>query len=471
MGSVALRTDAGRSSQPTRSVARQTTTKQSSKVRSILHTGRSEGVQEKLRVSTPGDAFEQEADRVAEQVMRMPDTRVSSSVGESSLANRTIPRGKTVQRVCASCAEDKELIQAKTTGGQTPEVTPTISTGIQSLQGSGQPLPGPARSFFEPRIGADFSNVRVHSDTRAASLAQSIDARAFTLGNNVVFGAGEYSPGTPSGKKILAHELAHVVQQNGGLAIYPQDNNSENIISNARVLSPVTREFSSVVQRSTGDGGMGPDQDSSREGSDPKSPEQITGDAVATWLATGIFQAAWQGGQVENGDFYICMLNVLVQPPQSITSTTYNDQLGDDVVILPGNHSTFRKDWNEQTYLANGGFDHGWSISSGEITDYIKRGRNYLLSHNDTHTRMRVSVFKKAKRWARNDGTPDLVKAEKDLKYYYDLLMQAKQELNDKGVGMEVNVDKMDQSAIMKDVVTDLENGPNTLYSCLYSSP
>ncbi len=216
MGSEAIKSNTGKSSQPAGSITRPIATHQSSGVKSILSSGKSKRIQPKLRISTPGDVFEREADRVAEQVMRMPDPRLSASDGDSSPANGTVSQGGTIQRVCASCSEDEELIQAKTAGGQAPEVTSTISAGIQSLQGGGQPLPGPTRSFFEPRIGADFSKVRVHNDTRAASVARSINARAFTLGHNVVFGTGEYAPGTSSGRKLFAHELTHVVQQNEG---------------------------------------------------------------------------------------------------------------------------------------------------------------------------------------------------------------------------------------------------------------
>ena len=106
-------------------------------------------------------------------------------------------------------------IQTKPKAGKTSEVTSVISSGIQSLQGGGQSLPGSERNFFEPRFGADFSKVRIHNDTQAGRLARSVNARAFTHGYNVVFGAGEYFPGTLSGRKLIAHELAHVIQQNG----------------------------------------------------------------------------------------------------------------------------------------------------------------------------------------------------------------------------------------------------------------
>jgi hypothetical protein len=222
------------------------------------------GVQPKLKIGAANDKYEQEADRVAAQVMRMPDPQLSSSDDNPSLANNTMPGNGTIQRACASCSteyktaeaekrpvepenlcpkcqsqkqgliqakrftplnqrqedfpdlkeEDKELIQTKMSGGSAPEATAVISTGIQSLQGSGRPLSGSERSFFEPRFGVDFSSVRLHNDTRAANTARSINARAFTFGDNVVFGAGEYFSEGASGKKLLAHELTHVIQQN-----------------------------------------------------------------------------------------------------------------------------------------------------------------------------------------------------------------------------------------------------------------
>lgn len=179
-------------------------------VQSILHANR---IQPKLRVGQPNDKYEQEADRVAEQVVRMPAPQPSSSVSGFPLINGTKPG--IIQRTCAACTKDEDLIQAKTNGSTTPEVTPAIGTGIQSLQNGGQPLSKSERSFFEPRIGADFTNVRVHNDVRAASAAKSINARAFTHGRDVVFGAGEYSSSSDSGKRLLAHELTHVVPQGG----------------------------------------------------------------------------------------------------------------------------------------------------------------------------------------------------------------------------------------------------------------
>ena len=196
-------------------------------------------IQPKLRISTPNDKYEQEADRVADQVMRMPEPSVQRQPEEEEELLQTKPiiqrqpeeeeeeiqtkplAGQItplIQRQeIPEEEEDEELLQTKTAGGLTPEVTPYIGSRIQSLQGGGWPLSGLERGFFEPRFGTDFSNVRVHNDARAARVARSVNARAFTHGSDVVFGAGEYSAGSSSSRKLLAHELTHVVQQNGGV--------------------------------------------------------------------------------------------------------------------------------------------------------------------------------------------------------------------------------------------------------------
>ncbi len=113
--------------------------------------------------------------------------------------------------------EDDDLLQAQTSNGQAPEVAPELASRINSFQSGGQPLPQPARAFFEPRFGADFSHVRVHTNAQAAASAKALNAKAYTLGQNVVFGGGQYQPGTRQGRRLLAHELTHVVQQAPGI--------------------------------------------------------------------------------------------------------------------------------------------------------------------------------------------------------------------------------------------------------------
>ena len=111
--------------------------------------------------------------------------------------------------------EEEKILQTKQVRSNTPTSTPKLESRIHSLKGGGQPLPEATRVFFEPRFGYDFKNVWVHTDARAAESARSLNAKAFTTGRDIVFGSGQYTPDTPSGKKLLAHELTHVVQQNG----------------------------------------------------------------------------------------------------------------------------------------------------------------------------------------------------------------------------------------------------------------
>jgi hypothetical protein len=158
-------------------------------------------IQAKLRISQPGDKYEQEADRVADTVMRMPEP--SPKLARDSPAT-TVSLGAVIQR--------REDVAAA------PRITPSVAAGISALKGRGSPLPPPTRAFFEPRFGADFSQVRVHTDTHAARTATSVNAKAFTVGQNIAFGPGRYAPHSGEGQRLLAHELTHVVQQSSDSA-------------------------------------------------------------------------------------------------------------------------------------------------------------------------------------------------------------------------------------------------------------
>ena len=108
--------------------------------------------------------------------------------------------------------EEEAVLRAKADPGRAATVRPDIQGRIQSFKGSGLPLPRSTRRFFESRLGHDFSNVRIHTGPYAAETARSMNARAFTLGQDVVFGAGQYAPETAVGRQLLAHELVHVLQ-------------------------------------------------------------------------------------------------------------------------------------------------------------------------------------------------------------------------------------------------------------------
>jgi hypothetical protein len=149
-------------------------------------------VQPKLTISQPDDIHEREADRVAAEIMTMP-----------------LPTSHRRSNVDIQKSEFGDHEQ----GQAAPQMSPDLSAQIASLRGGGTPLSREARAFMEPRFGYDFSQVRVHTGPRAAETAQALNARAFTLGHDIAFGSGEYSPGTDAGRRLLAHELMHVVQQ------------------------------------------------------------------------------------------------------------------------------------------------------------------------------------------------------------------------------------------------------------------
>jgi hypothetical protein len=157
-------------------------------------------VQPRLRVGPAHDAFEAEADRVAEAAVRggefvQPQLRVNPSF----------------QRKCTRCEEEEKLLQRKDTG----EVSAATSAVEATLARPGQALDPSTRQWAESRLGHDFSEVKIHQNAAAAHSAASIGARAYTSGQDVVFGAGEFSPDSESGRYLLAHELTHVVQQGG----------------------------------------------------------------------------------------------------------------------------------------------------------------------------------------------------------------------------------------------------------------
>ena len=170
-------------------------------------------LQAKLTINEPGDQYEQEADRVADQVMRMPDP--ASVEAPQSLVRRSSGVGS-LHRTCAACEEaDKQKLSRKESAGSSTALGGAVAPPIvrEVLRSPSQQLDPATRAFFEPRIGYDFSTVRIHSDPPAARAAHAINAMAYTIGNDIAFGQGKYAPNTDIGGKLLAHELAHVVQQ------------------------------------------------------------------------------------------------------------------------------------------------------------------------------------------------------------------------------------------------------------------
>jgi hypothetical protein len=152
-------------------------------------------VQTRLIVSASGDKYECEADRMAEAVMRLPPTpREETLGGQRSLLMRAGP-GRPLG------------------GNGSFMVSEEFKHALQERRGRGHPLPRLLRKAFETRFGADFSSLRIHSDAEARQLSHAIQAQAFTRGSDIYLGAGTSVANTTAGERLLAHELAHVVQQ------------------------------------------------------------------------------------------------------------------------------------------------------------------------------------------------------------------------------------------------------------------
>lgn len=168
--------------------------------------------QRKLIIGASDAPLEREADAVADRVMRMSVLPAAPSV-----TAQTAGSPNTVQRQCPACAakdEDEQRLQrsAACPASSTVSAPPIVH---DVLRGNGLPLAPAARQFMEPRFGHDFSRVRIYNDASAAESARRINARAYTVGDNIVFGQGQYAPGSVEGRRLLAHELAHTLQQAG----------------------------------------------------------------------------------------------------------------------------------------------------------------------------------------------------------------------------------------------------------------
>jgi hypothetical protein len=159
--------------------------------------------QRKLSVGAVDDPLEHEADAMADKVMRIPDTSF-------------------IQRKCSHCEQEEaqrkplaSFIQKKesATSNTTSDAT---HTQIQATRGGGSAMPANTKTFMESRFGADFSGVRIHSGGYASQLSNELNAQAFTVGNDIYFNSGKFSPDSSEGKHLLAHELTHTVQQGDG---------------------------------------------------------------------------------------------------------------------------------------------------------------------------------------------------------------------------------------------------------------
>jgi outer membrane protein OmpA-like peptidoglycan-associated protein len=161
-------------------------------------------IQAKLKIGEPNDEFEQEADRVADVMTRKSAPRGTDDAEMAQYDHHAPKR-----------ASPASISQPASPGHDVPPIV------YEVLRLPGQPLDPAIRAFMEPRFGHDFSQMRVHTDAKAAEAARVVDAQAYTVGQDVVFSEGYYTPHSHQGSKLLAHELVHVIQQERGGALPP----------------------------------------------------------------------------------------------------------------------------------------------------------------------------------------------------------------------------------------------------------
>ncbi|HEX5703554.1 MAG TPA: DUF4157 domain-containing protein [Pyrinomonadaceae bacterium] len=250
----------------------------------------------KLAISRPDDPDEREADRIADQVMRMATPQSEVTHGSTAA-----PSSLRVQLKCAPCVEDDEeqMVQRKSGASGKEELArkelrprvpwATTSPAIvrAALSSRAEPLDLTTRSFMEERFGRDFGGVRVHTGTQAEASASQVNARAFTVGRDIVFAAGEYSPASDRGRRLLAHELTHVAQQaaaGSGQSHGPAGATAAHPPSAAPAVAQLSAPR---IQRE------GPDDEAPTEGSllSPESLEELRQNAIELslddeqWLA------------------------------------------------------------------------------------------------------------------------------------------------------------------------------------------
>jgi len=167
----------------------------------------------KLQVGSVNDPLEAEAHRTADHVLHMPDPAGSADGPSTQLA------ADTVQRKCASCEEEEPESVHRKSAARSYDGVDAPPIVHETLASPGQPLGADARTFFEPRFGKSLGHVRVHADARASDSAAAIGARAYAVGEHIVFGAGGYAPSSDAGRQLMAHELTHVLQQSGAPSV------------------------------------------------------------------------------------------------------------------------------------------------------------------------------------------------------------------------------------------------------------
>jgi hypothetical protein len=211
----------------------------------LLAGGNAQRVQAKLKIAEPGDKYEQEADRVAAEVVRQINAPALSNQGQA--VQRQMPEENKEDEL-----QMKPMVQRHSDGGMA--ATPDLKASIQQTRGSGQSLADNIREPMEQAFGANFGGVKIHADAQSDQLNQSIQAKAFTTGQDIFFREGAYEPGSREGQELIAHELTHVVQQNEGVVQRASQSQMRRPKDATPTTTPIIRKVtdSAPIQRKIG---------------------------------------------------------------------------------------------------------------------------------------------------------------------------------------------------------------------------
>ena len=207
--------------------------------------------QAKLIVSRSDDEYEQEADRVADHVMRISDGKSVQRTPQKSIFTPWLQRQSLEEEEEEAIQtkpllqrqpieEEEEFIQSKRRDPRNSVKRENLENSLTQSKGNGFLLPSDIRSSMENAIGADFGQVKVHTDNVAERLSERLNAQAFTHQNDIYFNSGTYNPGSSKGKHLLAHELTHVVQQNGDNASIQRQEGEERYEAATDETEPAT---------------------------------------------------------------------------------------------------------------------------------------------------------------------------------------------------------------------------------------
>ena len=236
-------------------------------------------IQPKLMVSQPGDQQEVEADQVSEQIMKMPGRATPPPPNDDENKNNNQNRPVILNRYL-----QRQQIQRASDGIGGNAVSDDVQGRIESMHKGGRPLPTSEREFFEPRMGVDLGNVRIHTDGEATETSKELNARAYTVGPHVAFNSGEFQPGTTEGRKLLGHELTHVVQQ-GGAKELPQQDVAPEKSAKVAADSPATKNAtpdSSAVK----DAAVAPTTEAAKPATQAQSQKTDIGSAPTAVVAS-----------------------------------------------------------------------------------------------------------------------------------------------------------------------------------------